>query len=86
MAKNNYLIEQHKALARLRKLTNQNVAEIYACFCKVLIEDGNSPEEVAELFSKTQATWQELTERNEIKDMITWCEDVTGVVLAMREE
>lgn len=85
MAKNNYIIEQHKALAKLRKATRQNVAEIYACFCKVLIEDGNTPEEVAELFRKTQDTWNDLVANESISDMVSWCEQVTGVCLVSEE-
>jgi len=77
-----YLIEQHKALAKLRKLTNDIVPQIYACFCKVLIENGNTPEDVAELFNRTQIVWNEITESNEIEDMIKWCEATTGITLA----
>mgnify|MGYP003313953141 CR=1 FL=1 len=81
MAKNKFIIEQHKALEKLRKLTRQNVAEIYSAFCKVLIDEGKSPEEVTELFNKTQECWNELVANNECESMVKWCEEVTGITL-----
>lgn len=81
-----YIIAQAKALAKLKQLTNNNVPQIYACFCKVLTEKhGYTPEQIAELFRETQDCWNEITERDEIKDMIAWCEQTTGIILATED-
>ena len=83
--------EQEKAYeeekARLRWECNNLVPEIYACFCKVLIEDyGKSDDEVNTLFIRTQEVWNELVNKEEISDMISWCEKTTGMILSERRE
>lgn len=85
MKKNSYLIEQAKAIEKLRKLTQRNVPEIYACFAKVLIDNGNSVDDVCELFKQTQTLWNELVEHEEIDGMVAWCEQTTGISLATRD-
>lgn len=87
MKKNQWLIEQYKALKlqekELKRVTNENVPEIYACFAKILIDEmGNTAEEVQHLFTRTQELWTELVEHNEVGSMIEWCEKTTGVRLS----
>lgn len=79
---NGYHIQHHRQQAVLKKVTNNNVAEIYACFCKVLIEEGNSPEDVVNLFAKTQECWNELVANESIADMVRWCEEITNITLS----
>lgn len=91
MPKNNFLIEQAKQIAEIKKGYQQaikrNVAEIYACFAKVLIDDyHNTEEEVVSLFARTQEVWNELAESEKIQGMIQWCEEVTGVKLVSDEQ
>lgn len=86
MKHNQYLIEQAKEYERLKRHleeeTRNLVPTIYACFCKVLIDDyHNSVEEVESLFARTQEVWNELVESGSTQSMIEWCEEITGVEL-----
>lgn len=90
MKKNNWLIEQAKAIERQKKAleqaTKNNVPEIYACLCKVLMDKhGVDAEGVATIFCETQELWNELVEKNEAADMVSWCEETTGVSLRGEE-
>lgn len=79
MAKNNQLIELAKTKARLEKEIKLVVPEIYACFCKVLYDRGFDPEEIEEIFEKTQKVWNESIDR--MDNMIDWCLETTGIEL-----
>ena len=86
MKKNQWLIEQAKEVERLKKAlekaTKNNVPEIYACLCKVLMEKhGVDADGVATIFCETQELWNELVETDQAADMISWCEETTGVSL-----
>lgn len=88
MKQNKWLIQQAKEIAILKKqLKEETVPELYACFCKVLIEDyGKTGDEVEELFKKTEDVWNELVENDEIKHMVDWCEATTGISLRGRKD
>ena len=90
MKKNNWLIEQAKAIEQqkkaLERATKNNVPEIYACLCKVLMEKhGMNADDVAIIFYETQELWNELVKNDQAADMITWCEETTGVTLRGEE-
>ncbi len=83
---NSYFIEQSKRLKQLERNleyeTKNNVAELYACICKVLMENHNfTADEVADLFNETTQVWEALVENDTIKNMVDWCEKTTGVEL-----
>lgn len=86
--KNKWLIEAYKAQKikekRLEEATNTNVAQIYACFAKVLIEEyKHTPEWVEKLFVRTQICWDEMVQNEEVDSMVDWCEKATGIDLRM---
>lgn len=85
MAKDRWAIEKAKELAKLQNRTRTLVPQIYASFCKVLMdENGNykwDAQQVLDLFIQTQDAWTECANNNEIEGMIKWCEEVTGVEL-----
>lgn len=91
MKQNQWLINQMKEIERLkaelRKATSQNVPEIYACICKIMIDEyHNSVEDVTELIIRSQGLWNELVENDEVENMVDWCEKTTGVSLRGEEE
>lgn len=67
----------YKQMAKLEKTIKNNVAEVYACFIKVLYEEGNDLETIEALVLKTQDAWVENVDR--MDTMIEWCEEVTGI-------
>lgn len=77
--KNDWLINQMKEIAELKKRLASDVQEVYACFCKVLIDTyGWSGEEVTSLFARTQELWNEICDSEEMWSMVKWCEDTTN--------
>lgn len=73
-----WLIHQAKVVAELQKKLQQDTQEIYACFCKVLNDEyGWTYEEITALFARTEETWNECIENDEIENMVAWCEKVT---------
>lgn len=84
MAKSKLETMQMQEIARLRKKCNELVPELYACFCKVLYDNGMDAETIEILFNETTNLWNELVEHNEVKNMIDWCEQTTGICLAER--
>lgn len=81
--KNSKDIALYREMARLRKKCNELVPEVYACFAKVLVEEYKwDADQVGELFSQTQRTWNEIVKKDEVSGMIAWCEETTGIKLA----
>lgn len=78
---NKALINEYK---RLQKTINQVVPEIYACFAKVLYDEGWSTEQIEVLFGQTQELWNENV--NNMDDMITHVYKTTGIDVRARVE
>lgn len=77
-------IAVYKEILTLQKRCKELVPEIYACFCKAMIDEGYDVETIEKLFTKTQELWNDLVINDEIKGMIDWCEQTTGIELANR--
>ena len=75
MPRRNYLASQ----IRMEKQTQTVVPQVYAAFALVLKENGNTDDEITELFAQTQEKWKYCID-NRI-DMIALCEKQTGICL-----
>lgn len=82
-----WLIQQAKVIAELKKRLGETTQEVYACFCKVLNDNyGWDAEQITALFARTQELWTELCDSKEMSSMVKWCEDTTNFSVIQGEE
>lgn len=84
MAKNNYVIEQAKQLARMRTKVRVDTAYIGAGFILALKEKGADDEFIADVMILTNRIWTKLSAEH--INPIKYCEEQTGFVVAVGEE
>lgn len=73
-------IEMFKQIEKLKKEIKKLVPTIYSCFAKVLYEDyGKTPDEIEEIFERTQEVWTQAANDDTIPQMIDWVKETTGI-------